>query len=456
MGEVRCFYGWNLQKAGQLTPWVASDPQRYLLFVEENHPVPILQMPHPRIRCCSPDTFEQMAWEFLFLPFKYEKHPRLDQLAAIQAEVELRALDFDEYGLKLLRNMKSHLIGGAKLVSGLENGLKGLPAIVCGAGPSLSPKIAQFKERAVLIGCGAGVEALLKMNIRPHFAAHVDADPLHRFTPTDLPLLKLLRTSCKTSEQYRGTHILASGSGNFSLESWIQEKLGLSSCFDGGWTAGTFGVAMACYFGCNPIVLAGIDLCADRSKIYAPGVKTSVSVDQFIPVKNRQGASKVSRTDWLLAAKWLKTFAKSHSHIRFGTVAQEGLDIPGMPFCCLQDLQGFPGIPELVRKALEQLPKCEGKDLWEKIKASSEQCKKLCESLLNEIEKIFPRPPSESGMCALLEHDLTQELAYQQIFEPVWNYWKYPIQRLTREGEPGLFLNQILLLQSLCESIHAL
>jgi uncharacterized Rossmann fold enzyme len=454
VGEVRCFYGWDAQKAAQYKFWVESDPQRYLLFIEETPKSTILEMPHPRIRACSPEVFEEIALEFLFLPFTYEHHPLLQKLASLQAQIFLRALDFDDHGLKLIRNVKAHLMKPIKLVKGLENSFTGVPAIVCGAGPSLSSEIARFQDHALLIGCGAGVEALLKMKVRPHFAAHVDADPLHQFTAIDIPLLKLLRTSSKTSAQYRGLHILAPGSGNFALESWVEEALGIASGWDGGWTVGTFGVAMAHFLGCNPIILAGIDLAADSNKIYAPGVKTATRLDPFFAVKNRQGEAKVSRIDWVLAAEWLDIFAKRHSHVRFGTLANKGLDIPSIPLVSLDVVEGVSGIGERVQKALVPLPESERKHLWEEMAASAERCLCLCQALLKEMEKIFPRPPSESGTCALLEHDLTKELAYQKILEPVWNYWQYPLRRYT--PEEGLFLNRILLFQSLCEKIDAL
>ncbi len=459
MDKVHCLHPWDEKKALQFKSWVQADDQRYALFLEEDPAKVALQTPHPRIRCIFvpqdfSDTLEQVAWEFLYLPFSFEspENPLLQKLAEIQSKVHLRALDFNDQGLGLLANIKYHLSHPISTVKNLSGAFKGLPAVVCGGGPSLTaarPHLKRLEDSALLIGCGAGVEALAQMNIRPHFAAHVDPDPLHTFKASDIPLLYQLRSSKATCARYTGPHLLAAGAGNFPLESWIQEKLGLEPSFDGGWTVGTFGVAMAVYLGCNPIILAGMDL---AGRIYAPGVREAAA-DQFLPVKNRLGENAVSRPDWILAAKWLEQFAKLHHSIQWGTVAERGLDIPSIPYSSLEGVIGSQGVS---KRVLEALPLCQEQALWSEISNSFIRAGDLSRSLLEEIQQIFPQDPLESGRCALLEHDLSEELAYQAVLSPVWTHWQHPIRLHNSDGERGLFLNRVLLFQALCEKINAL
>jgi hypothetical protein len=49
-----------------------------------------------------------------------------------------------------------------------------------------------------------------------------------------------------------------------------------------------------------------------------------------------------------------------------------------------------------------------------------------------------------------------QELAFQQVLDPLWTYWRHVISRHNTSGEWGLYLNRILFFQSLCEKVHAL
>jgi hypothetical protein len=467
MAEVHCLYKWDEKKARQFEPWVKAHEQRYVLFIEDDPASVILNTSHSRIRCVSisdhsrDETFERIVWEFLYLPFSFEveDHPLLKQLASVQREINFRAFDFADQGLQLLQNFRHNLLREGCFAKDLYGKLNA-PAIICGGGPSLAAvqsSLKRLQNKALIIGCGAGVEALLKMGITPHFAAHVDPASLHRFTRTEIPLFYQLRTDAGVVSKYEGRRFLVSGTGNFPLEGWVQKKWEMEPEFDGGWTVGTFGVALAAALGCTEIVLAGIDLAAaPGAQIYAPGVKTTSTSENFVPMKNREGQSVISRPDWVLAAEWLNQFAKEHAHLRFGTISRRGLEIPFIPLIDLEKFQGVDSISSLVEKALE-LPKAlHGEEIWKEIESSFKRSLELCHKILQEMEKIFPQSPAENGTCALLEHDLGQELVFQQVLQPLWHYWQHPILRHNTAGEWGVHLNRILFFHSLCEKIDAL
>ncbi len=463
MGEVHCLYKWDEKKAKQFESWVKSNDQRYVLFLEDDPQSVILQTPHPRIRCVSlssQEILENLAWEFLYLPFSYENptHPILQQMASIHSEIGFRAFDYADQGLQLLENFKSNLSLHAGLAKDLYGKFQNIPAIICGGGPSLASCQAELKrlqDTALIIGCGAGVEALLKMGIKPHFAAHVDPAPLHKFTSTEVPVFYQLRTAADIVKKYKGRHLLVSGTGNFPLETWVQKKWDLEPIFDGGWTVGTFGAALALHLGCSSITLAGIDLATSKGQLYAPGVKTTSTADQFLPMKNRDGESVLSRADWVLAAQWLDSYAQAHPDQKWGTISRKGLEIPSIPLTTLEEITTGSGISALVTQALE-MPLIHGHDVWKEIESSFLRCLGLCTKILQGMEKIFPKHPAENAECTLLEHDLTQELAYSQVLDPLWLYWRHVISRHNTSGEFGLYLNRILFFQSLCEKVHAL
>ena len=462
MGEVHCLYKWDEKKAKMYESWVKAHDQRYVLFLEDDPRHVILQTPHPRIRCVSlPETdpheiLKKLAWEFLYLPFSFETpdHPLFQKMAHLQSEINFRAFDFADQGLQLLQNFKSNLSNPTSLAKDLYGKFQGIPALICGGGPSLSSVSSQLRrlqDHAVIIGCGAGVEALLKMGIKPHFAAHVDPAPLHRFTSAEIPVFYQLRTASAVVKKYKGRHWLVSGTGNFPLERWIQEKWGLEPVFDGGWTVGTFGAALALKLGCSSIFLAGIDLATSKGQLYAPGVKTTSNADQFLPMKNREGQPVLSRADWVLAAHWLDAFAKAHPDRQWGTISRQGLEIPSIPLRSLEEITTATPVP-----ILEPSATLDGKEVWKEIELSFKNCLGFCNKILQEMEKIFPQNPTENSVCTLLEHELTEELAFQQALDPLWAYWRHVISRHNTSGEWGLYLNRILFFQSLCEKIDAL
>jgi hypothetical protein len=467
MGEVHCLYKWNEKKAKQYESWVKAHDQRFVLFLEDNPEAVILQTPHPRIRCISlsennsQETLEKLVWEFLYLPFSFENpdNPILQKMASVQSEIGFRAFDYADQGFQLLQNFKRNLSSPASLAKDLYGKFENIPAIICGGGPSLASAYSQLKrlqDSALIIGCGAGVEALLKMGIKPHFAAHVDPAPLHQFSSAEIPVFYQLRTAAPVVKKYKGRQLLVSGTGNFPLESWVQKKWNLEPAFDGGWTVGTFGVALAVHLGCNPIILTGIDLATSKSQIYAPGVKTTSTADQFLPMKNRDGESVLSRADWVMAAHWLDQFAQIHSDRRWGTISRKGLEIPSIPLMALEKIPTAAGISSLVQQVLEQTPIQGAQDVWKKIETSFQNSLEICNKILREMEKIFPQSPTENGACSLLEHDLTQEVAFEQVLDSLWTYWRHVISRHNNSGEWGLYLNRILFFQSLCEKFHAL
>ncbi|MBS0648716.1 MAG: DUF115 domain-containing protein [Verrucomicrobia bacterium] len=467
MSEVCCFYQWSEKKAQQLVSWVQAHDERYAIFLEESPSTVVLTTPHPRIRCISlpqqnPEkAFEKIAWEFLYLPFSFEDptHPVLQKLAAVQSEINFRAFDFADQGLQLLHNLRSHLSRPTSWAKDLYGKFKNIPAIVCGGGPSLasaSSELKRLQDRAVIIGCGAGVEALLKMGIKPHFAAHVDPAPCHKFSSADIPVFYELRTDAAVVEKYKGKRFLVAGPGNFPLESWVQEKLGLESVLDGGWTVGTFGVVLATLLGCESIVLAGMDLATSKGQMYSPGVKTTSTTDHFIPLKNREGEPVLSRADWVKAAQWLDAFALCHPDRKWGTISRKGLEIPSIPLMDLQEFQAAAVVTNRVQHAVQEAFVHPAPALWEEIVLSFKKSLEICRKILQEMERIFPQNPAENGLCAMLEHDLTLEPAFEQVLGPLWSYWLHVISRHNTAGEWGLYLNRILFFQSLCEKIDAI
>lgn len=453
MPEVICIYKWNEKRAKQLEQWLEADLQRYAVFLEED-PTLLLSIPKRRqlrMFSTSEEALHQLAWEFIFLPFSYEgESPILLRLARIQAGINYLASDYIDQGVMLFQNFKSNLLERQHNGSLLFDRYINTPAIICGAGPSLSKngkELKQFQNKALIFAGGAALEALRPLGVVAHFGAHVDADPKHTFSSTEVPIFYQLRTSYKTLKQAKGYKLLVSGNGNFPLETWAQSQLGIEAApFDGGWTVATFCTALALRLGCNPIIFAGMDLSTTKNRHYAPGVKRECADETLIVIKNKKGEPLFSRYDWILSAEWIEKLAKVHPEKQFINATEGGLGFKGIEEKKLSEIT-LSTHPDLGLKRLTFLEN--GASIFAKIEESMLHCLEHIQNIMKEVETIYPSSPLENGTILLLEHQLQEELFYQKFLEPAWNVWKYVIDRRNKDGAMGLFVNKLLFYQHL-------
>jgi len=260
MGEVFCVTKGDEQK---LIQWVNAEPDRYVVWIGES------EVCHPRILKTDESelSLQQIAAQLLYLPFVYDDlaHPALQRLARIQSEIHFRASDYLDQGVKLLTNFRANLERPTRLASDCFGDFQNISAIICGAGPSLKgiiPFLKENQDRFLIIGCGAGLQALLSAGIEPHLTVQVDPDPYHRFPKNSTPLFYQLRTSHEVVKQMQGPRFLMAGSGEFPLEKFVEQKLGVEPPTDGGWTATTRGTSLARELVCKVIYFAGVDFLA--------------------------------------------------------------------------------------------------------------------------------------------------------------------------------------------------
>lgn len=446
MGEVWCVTTGDKKT---LTEWVSAKPDRYLVWAGAEA-IP----PHPRILLADDNELllQQIVAQLLYLPFVYEnpEHPVLQKLARIQTEVNYRASDFIDQGVKLLTNFRTNLQNSTALASEYFGQFSECSAIVCGAGPSLQeiiPRLKEHRNKFLIIGCGAGMQALLAAGIEPHLAVHVDADPCHKFPKTNTPLFYQLRTSHEVVSKMTGPHFLMAGSGEFPLERWIEEKLGLEASSDGGWTAATRGAALAVSLGCKNIYLAGVDFSASKD-VYANGVESPID-SSMIKMTLTDGSVVQTRSDWLLAADWMDEWVTNHPQQTWGLFSKNNLLMPHIPSVEFNTCLG----PE---RQIALLPKQEisGKEVWNQIQASFKKCKTLIDQFLSHFQTIFPKPPTDST-CQKILAEIEQEDVVRLILDPIWNHWEVVLSREPDTHPDALTVHRILLLKSLADRFYA-
>ncbi len=467
MSGVVCFAGWDEAKIKKILPWLKAQKDRYVVVLETNSLTLFKQEEYPQVEIAffneesKKQVFTALAWKYLFLPFSYETvNPQitLDEFMRIQSEVNFRASDFADNGVKIFKNIQANLASNFSLGEELFGQFSKVPAIICGAGPSLRKNgsfLKEFTSKAVVIAGGGATSALKKLGVTPHFETHVDPDSDHPFSPTQTATFFQLRTDEKAVLSAHGKKLLVRGNGNFELESWLEEELGLKTpSLDGGWTVGTFSLALAYHLGCDPIIFVGMDFSATQDHVYADGVKGGGAASRQAVIST-SGDTVYAQLDWILAAEWVEKFVQEHPECQLINATEGGIGFKGVKEMPLKDID-LPLLQKDITKIIESLPSIDTTPIRETLATSLTRSYGIIQTILKEIQTHFPKPPLENGICALLEHDLSQEIGYQTVFLPIWDVWKTVILRHNQDGENGAFLHKILFFLNLYPQLQCL
>jgi hypothetical protein len=429
---------------------------------------------HPRIqtywlaRSESDEVLKRIAWEYLFLPMEFRgSHPAIAKLRHYVEGSRLLAADVRDLGQCAWRNLERNasLLHRARLGQGLAGMFRGVPAVVCGAGPSLThalPDIARKAGGALIFAGGSALALLSDYALVPHFGALVDPDPpLVRFlqhTAFEAPLFYHNRAAASLLQRAHGPLLWMPENEGYALEEWLRAQWGLRTpSFDGGWNAATCCVAAAVLLGCAPVYLAGVDLCTQRGRLYAEGIEEAEG--GLVPVEDAQGAPAYARRDWLMARDWLSACAQTHPENAITKWGAQGLALPGIPSCSSIEPSLERDLCARVHAAVQALPPALAGDQkaelpFEKMRSSLRRVARCCDALLNHFQRAFPHSPCAKGAFALAEVELEEEAAYQRVLEPLWAVWRPAIaHRLSAPTgyDSALYVNKLLFFKKIIE-----
>jgi hypothetical protein len=498
MNDVICIFGIGQGELyEEFKDWLRASPGHFLVFLEDDENVyaslfssPMLHDVQVRTYFISPENeesiFKQISWEFIFVPFSYKAHPDyalnratrtaeiFAKVAFFQTGIQLLASDYSDCGVRILNNVRANtlLLPHASRGTALRNAFQGIPAIICGGGPSLAKNMEQLKDlrdKALIFAGGAALNILSAHQIMPHFGAGIDPHPLgvSKGAHLDLPFFYQDRVIPELLKRMKGPLLWMPDIGGYALERWLGITLGLSDHpFDAGWTVGNFCTAVSLHLGCHPIIFVGMDMCASEDRLYAPGVDKKKEEERLILVHDREGRPFHSRRDWVMSAEWADAFALEHPTTEFINCTEGGIgfkQIKDMPlkeateqYCRdMYDLEGkihaHIQLIEKIKLGQEEVPK-----LWQLIDESLERCQKKCYTLMEIIERTHPDSPFDKGTFILNKFELEEELLYTQFLEPLWNVWQYVFKRTMGEGmkdEIGVFVNKLIFFQNVMNSL---
>lgn len=446
----------------QLRSWLAKEPNRFLVFVEEDAEKLDLakgeswgQDPKVRLLCSQEDeAFKEIAWEFLFLKFSYVTN-RPEQMQSVFAKIEyyhravdLIGADYRDMGVAVTRNMVANAERWpfAKMGQSLKGAFHQIPAVICGGGESLLKQIEALEalsDQALIFAGGSAMNRLAASAVRPHFAVHFDPDPPNsgflEQEATEVPLLYQNRFASSLLHKAHGPALWMAEGGNYPIEKWLKEVYQIEvEPFDSGWTAVNFCAASALLMGCDPIIFVGMEL---SSKKPLQGLDMTV-VDV-------EGGTCYTRKDWLMSGEWLETIAAAHPERSFINATEGG--IGALPRLSLDEViqahcnrsWDLLGMVHAALQSAQPILAQEGVPVGELLRRSYQRVHEACDRLLALWEKSYPQSPLDQGEYALGLVDLEQEIAYRFVLEPMWQIWRRPILR-TEKHPLGAHLHRLL------------
>lgn len=465
--EVLYCYGLAVEVYLQRKSWLQGDKQ--LIFLEDepgmiasflHHPLAceMLSNPNVHIELLEKKNVDAVTSRFPVKRIEVaglssKKGFKALRLKLLRKTALAHALYMDRrHGHQPFSNFLSNLprLSQSFYVNKLKNAFFNVPAVVCGAGPSLEetiPTLRTLENKALLIAGGSTLAALSSQGILPHFGMAIDPNleeyrRLKNSFAFEVPMLYSTRVHPGLFQTCNGPFgYMRSGIGGL-LELWIEEELGLNEPLLGEHlspeTISVTGIciALAQFLGCSPILLNGIDLAYTKGARYASGVTHDVSLDLEAMDQEKSAADRILRKKgvfsavrWIMESDSISHFAKKHPHTRFINTTSGGIGFSGIDFIPIEeaskDFRERPLREQVERKIKAcPMPRCTEEIV-------TKQVAELKRSLTRLIDHLEVLAGERNGSSALAEVELQEEIAtlylfydIRQILKPGPTFWK--------------------------------
>lgn len=345
----------------------------------------------------------------------------------------------------LLKNFKR--LPEAFFANRLKNAFTGIPAIICGAGPSLQesiPFLREMENQALIIAGGSSFTALTAQMVLPHLGMALDPNPDEylRLKPNcgfEVPIIYGNRVLPDVFGTLNGPHGYLRSETGGSCELWMEDKLRIDADSIGpdldreALSVTTLGVSLAYAMGCNPIILTGVDLAYTNMQRYASGVVSSAGVsfnqlkqvskasDKVIKRKGSDGKMVYTLVKWVMESDAISLYAKERPERTFINATSGGIGFSDLPYIPMKeaiqkhchrtyDLRAMVHFQALKLRFSGVEPNEHLQDL----KNSLERCLHICEQMLQEIQKLTDQkdPVLPTGKMVILEIDFQEEIAF--------------------------------------------
>lgn len=385
----------------------------------------------------------------------------------------------------LFENLRANmpLLSKASDVGKWKDAFKGMPAVICGAGPSLAmakEQIEKMKGHGLVFAGGSAITALSSYHIVPDLLFAIDPNHeefirLALHTAFDIPLIYGNRLQPDVMQSFVGDLCyFVSGTGG-AIENWFEEELGiedpkiLSGLSDEALSVTAVAIKCALYFGCSPIIFAGIDLSFKKGARYTPGVVSDMQCaleENTTRVSDAliQKGDKLTMTKWLMERDVIQDMIDKNQETTFIDGTGQGLlfddvevklDWESDKYPC-RDYKGM--VHDLTKSTKLKVTERQVDQAMHKLGHSFDKCHEIITDLLIELERVEKNEEEkeESAKETVLEMDLGDEIAYQVALKWAAYAWGFYIKKACLKENPkrkSLYIKQNLYrkLQSLVE-----
>jgi hypothetical protein len=429
------------------------DPQVIIHFLTDSKPLKqhleelIAAYPCDRIEVAAIASYQRLK-KHRFQQIRM----KLLRLAAVSHAVMTEALYTHKLLSNLLRNIKRW--PGSFFASGLKGKFQGIPAIICGAGPSLQEHYSLLKtleDRALIFAGGSTIAALSNHGIYPHLGLALDPNPeefgrLKIASAFETPLIYASRLQPDVFNTCNGERgYLISDTGG-SCERYFEQEMSLEGDPIGpelgpeAFSVTTLTIALAVEMGCNPILLDGIDLAYTGMQRYSAGVLASSHMhlsemreqkkapDRLLKRKDIHGHYVHTLVKWVMESECIAAFAKAHPECQFINVAKGGIGFPGIPNLPLEKVEHLSQTLDLRGLVHAQIQQLKMPHLKERIAIEIQEVSEslirlgsIAQQMLEELERVQSLPSLDdvalpTGKMTILEIDFQEEKAFECLF----------------------------------------
>lgn len=361
--------------------WLKASPQHYLVFLEDNPEVlhrlfetpqatELLKDKQVRLYDISlVDKFDERIrylarifgrYEILVVGLDFYLKEFADRFHVIQSNLAFwhhyqasLGAEFLHSGEHFYRNFYQNLrqLPQAFCGSELYGKFKGVPAIICGAGPSLEKNLGLLEtlgDRALIFAGGSAMNAVNSHGFRPTFGAGIDPNPeqltrLIMNTAYEVPFLYRSRMYYKALDLVHGTLLYVTGSGGYKISKWLEESFKiLGEHVDEGFNVINFNLSIAQAMGCNPIILVGVDLAYTDRRSYHSGVIShplhsrhhdfrTKGLEDLLVSPDIFGEPVYTLWKWITESYWISRFTTIHPNVLLINSTEGGIGMQGIP-----------------------------------------------------------------------------------------------------------------------------
>lgn len=479
--------GYPYQEAKE---WLTEKPGRHIVFLEDDMRMLVrtLEIPenkemfeNPRVRFAGFifefkyfDDFnkmlEDLCWYYVLttseitgIPYYQERKPKRYQLLVKSFREHWmltyhKAAFFEDLNLIRYRNVyRSYLRTSKNLgFDKLKNCFQNIPAIICGAGPSLKKHFPYLKElgnSALIFAGGSALPILDKQNIVPHFSAIIDSGPPYRQYFLQKLMEILFFYEAKASDtvltMLHGNKIIVGNPTEFlPIEQRIRDAVEWDPTIKlTAYTVGEYTLHLAIELGCNPIILVGMDLAFTQDQYYAQGLQGAQKEEyKLIEKSDIYGNTIYTKGDWLNSAESIADAAKEHPEVTIWNCTEGGLGFEGvhnLPLSsAIEHIKTNYDLSSYVHTQLQQtsIIDFDQETVLEELRnilKNLKQCEALCKLIDTELEEIIKNWENKSpeqldpdrGKCLVIQQNLKSQFCYTYFLDHFWYYFSRMLAR---------------------------